>query len=290
MMELFRYGGGYELVADTFRTKRLQAPPERIYRKLGMGWGSTNNPSAQVSAALFFEHRLTYEEMRLIVTSYTPPVFIYGKFPFHFTDVPRTCPSGGASFPFTLYLPHTYGGVVTVTMSSSAGGSFTPSFVRWNTPTTLERDRDVGLTFNCFCAPTGTTTFSLALSGDTARYSLPMTSFQVTQLDPSPVAVFRLNVAAATPAAATKDVTYKTISFDGWSQYLSEWNKSGANYGVARIGSSSPPSSLIRCRCLFSSVFSFFLSFVPLSAQTSTRYPTVARRRRALRRSTSRRF
>jgi hypothetical protein len=160
--------------------------------------------------------------MRLIATTYTPPVFVYGKFPFHYTDVPRTCPSGGTSFPFTLYLPHTYGGAVTVTMSSSAGGSFSPAFVRWNTPTTPERDRDVGLTFQCTCAGSGTTTFTLALSGDTAHYWLPKTSFQVTQLDPSAVAIFRLDVAAATPTAATKDAVYKTIAFDGWSQYLSQ--------------------------------------------------------------------
>ena len=223
MLELFRYGGGYELVGDTYRKARVQAPPERLARKLGMGWGGTNNPSAQVSAAMWWEHRLTYEEMVLVATAFKPAVFQYGRFPFHYTDVPRTCPSGGASFPFTLYLPHTYGGAVTVTMSASAGGSFTPAFLRWDTPTTAERNRKVGMTFQCFCAPSGTTTFSLALSGDTARYSLPKTSFQVTKLDPSAVAVFRLNVAASAPTAATKDATYKTISFDGWSQYLSEW-------------------------------------------------------------------
>jgi len=222
MLELFRYGGGYELVADTYRKVRVQAPPELHARKLGMGWGGTNNPSAQISAAMWWEHRLTWEEMKLVASSYVPPVFQFGKFPFHFTDVPRTCPTGGASFPFTLYLPHTYGGAVTVNMSSSANGSFTPAFVTWATPTTAEGSRKVGLTFTCFCAPTGTTTFSLALSGDTARYWLPKTSFQVTQLDPSAVAIFRLNVGAATPAAATKDAVYKTVAFDGWSQYLSQ--------------------------------------------------------------------
>jgi len=222
MLELFRFGGGYEIFADTYRQVRLRAPPEMLARKLGMGWGGTNNPSAQASAAMWWERRLTYEEMKLTSTSYTPPVFVYGNFPFHFTDVPRTCPSAGASFPFTLYLPHTYGGAVTVTMSSSAGGSFTPASVTWATPTTAEKDRKVGYTFTCFCAPTGTTTFNLVLSGDTTHYWLPKTSFQVTQLDPSAVAIFRLDVAAATPTAATKDAVYKTVEFDGWSQYLSQ--------------------------------------------------------------------
>jgi len=225
MLELFRFGGGFETFADTYRQVRLRAPPEMIARTLGMGYGGTNNPSAQVSAAMWWERRLTWEEMRLIAATYTPPVFIYGKFPFHYTDVPRTCPSGGASFPFTLYLPHTYGGAVTVTMSSSAGGSFAPASLVWDTPSTAEKDRKIGLTFNCFCAPTGTTTFSLELFGDTEHYWLPKTGFQVTQVDPSTVAIFRLDVAAATPAAATKDATYNIVSFDGWSQYLGQWKR-----------------------------------------------------------------
>ena len=297
VLELFRFGSGYETFAATYRQVRLPAPPEIMARKLGMGWGWTNNPSAQVSAAMFWERRLTYEEMKLIATTYTPPVFIHGNFPFHFTDVPRTCPSGGASFPFTLYLPHTYGGAVTVAMSSSAGGSFSPPNVTWATPTTPEGSRKVGYTFTCVCAPTGTTTFNLVLSGDTAHYWLPKTSFQVTQLDPSAVAIFRLDVAAASPAAATKDAVYKTVEFDGWSQYLSQctWKNNSA-VGVAAASAHSAACVLPLSLNLFHRFLCSFFWFVLFSSlffasspvQTSTPYPTLEWHRRALPPSTSR--
>ena len=220
-IELFRYGGGYATPgADTFREVRLTTPPELVARTLGMGWGGTNNPSAQVSAAMYFEHRLTYDEMRLIATSFVPPVFIHGKFPFHYSDVPRSCPSDGASFDFSLYLPHTYGQSVTVTMTTPTG-HVTPASLTWDSPKTAEGSRQVAQAFSCSCGPTGTTTFNLKLTGDTTHYWLPKTSFQVTQLDPSAISVFRLNPAAiAAPSAAAKEPAYNTISFDGWSQYL----------------------------------------------------------------------
>ena len=222
VIELFRYGGGYELITQTMTWTRVAAPPDMLARTMVLGNGGTGNPSAQVATALYFERRLTHEEMRLIATSYTPPVFISGKFPFHFTDVPRTCPTGSATFDFTLYLPHTYGGAVTVNMNSTAGGSVTPASLVWDTPNTLERNRKVGLTFKCKCATVGTTTFNFELFGDTEHYWLPKTSFQVTQLDPSAVAVFRLNPAAIAPLNATLETAYNTVSFDGWSQFLGQ--------------------------------------------------------------------
>jgi hypothetical protein len=220
-MEIFRYGGGYETFATTYLQTRLTAPPELVVRPIGLGRGGTANPSAQVSAAMWWEHRLTWEEMKFFAASYVPPVFIYGKFPFHFTDVPRTCPTGGATFDFTLYLPHTYGGAVTVNITTPTG-TVTPASLVWDTPTTLERNRKVGRTFKCKCAAEGTTTFSLELFGDTEHYWLPKTSFQVTQLDPSAVAVFRLNPAVIAPPNATLEPAYNTVSFDGWSQFLGQ--------------------------------------------------------------------
>ena len=222
VIELFRYGGGYELITQTLLATRLQAPPDILVRSMVMGGTLTSNPSAQVAMAMYYERRLTHEEMRLIVTGYVPPVFIHGKFPFHFTDVPRTCPSGGATFDFTLYLPHTYGGAVTVNITTPTG-VVTPASLVWDTPNTLERNRKVGLTFKCKCAAEGTTTFNFELFGDTEHYWLPKTSFQVTQLDPSAVAVFRLNPAAIAPPNATLEPAYNTVSFDGWSQFLGQY-------------------------------------------------------------------